>query len=316
MRNGLSDKRGAEIGELLDRTLGPDTDSGKGRALDEGIMVNRRKQLIAVIGVGRGAGATFVSMRLALELADMGKSTSYVESRFGGYDILTMDRHFPKKEFVDLFDRQSRGLPVDNRINLYKGVNWVVMKEPSVIDDKKYPVETDRGMNPGKYPGMNRGINHETDHGTDHGMDSGINHGMDHGKHLGFDPLKPAGEYVIWDTDRESVEKLDRKPDALIIVFEMLPSRILTNLDTFRWLKENESDFRANCLKIYFANKVNRGADLRELERFLRVKADFIQEDMGYERACRAEFSGQSFFTAEPCPEIRKMAEELMEELF
>ena len=97
---------------------------------DYGVIADRHKLVIGVVGIGSGAGATFIAMGLALKMAEMTAGVTFLEGRPhpeespGPYRILTSDRGFKEKRFIDFF-KEEGGRP-GLRTNLYNKVNWVV----------------------------------------------------------------------------------------------------------------------------------------------------------------------------------------------
>ena len=97
---------------------------------DYGVIADRHKLVIGVVGIGSGAGATFIAMGLALKMAEMTAGVTFLEGRPhpeespGPYRILTSDRGFKEKRFTDFFAEEG-GRP-GLRTNLHNKVNWVV----------------------------------------------------------------------------------------------------------------------------------------------------------------------------------------------
>ena len=89
--------------------------------LESGIIADRHKTVIGVKGIGPGAGATFVAMNLAFEMAQQSGASggvAFVEERVsttGGYSaekMLEVDPHY-------------RRISAKGKTNIYKNVNWV-----------------------------------------------------------------------------------------------------------------------------------------------------------------------------------------------
>lgn len=97
---------------------------------DYGVIADRHKLVIGVAGIGRGAGATFIAMGLALKMAEMTAGVTFLEGKAhqeesrSPYRILASDRGFKEKHFIDFF-KEEGGRP-GLRTNLYNKVNWVV----------------------------------------------------------------------------------------------------------------------------------------------------------------------------------------------
>ncbi len=118
----------------------------------------RRPGRVAVTGISRGCGATFIAMSLAFLLskqvesqigdetgttkgtaptsastpASMPLCAAYVEMErpaadcAQAYFIAGLDQRFRRRRFTDFFALAAAGEPLAGRINLHRGVNWVV----------------------------------------------------------------------------------------------------------------------------------------------------------------------------------------------
>lgn len=91
-----------------------------------GVIQDRQKFVVGVIGICAGAGATFTAMGLAFRLAEMTSGVTYMEGCPHGrqcvspYRLLAVDR-----EFRRLIEKAGPG---KGRPNIYKKVNWQVYK--------------------------------------------------------------------------------------------------------------------------------------------------------------------------------------------
>lgn len=102
---------------------------------NEGVIIDRQKFVAGVVGIGHGAGATFIAMGLAARLAEMTSGVTYFESTPHGdetvspYRLLAVDRTFREK---------ARKNICPGGLNLYRKVNWQIsrpgeeVKEPNV----------------------------------------------------------------------------------------------------------------------------------------------------------------------------------------
>jgi len=106
--------------------------------LEHGIMMDRHRQVIGVTGIGRGAGATFTAMGLALQMAEMTEGVTFAEGKLqadGEHSagrLLAVDRRFDKRTGA--------------RTNIYHKVNWAFC-EP----DMQEKAEPDYRSLPGKH---------------------------------------------------------------------------------------------------------------------------------------------------------------------
>lgn len=99
------------------------------------------KKVIGIVGACGGVGATYVASNLALAIAKKNGGAAYLETHLCGCPMclrkpLTFYRQrlhngiFPGR-FADFFYMKLMGENTQNRVNLYKGVNWAVRREDS-----------------------------------------------------------------------------------------------------------------------------------------------------------------------------------------
>lgn len=119
---------------------------------DYGVMMDRHRQVIGVIGIGRGAGATFAAMGLAVKMAEMTEGVTFADGRQheeGGHSarrLLAVDRHFEKKA-------AAMGSGPGKRTNIYHKVNWAVCGQlhPGADGHETEAEVPDYRTFPGKY---------------------------------------------------------------------------------------------------------------------------------------------------------------------
>jgi hypothetical protein len=93
-----------------------------------------KKKKINIISGCEGAGATFLATTLAFIMGKYNDRVTYLEgsSHQGNHSLtlheLFLDKYIWNRRFVDFFYMKSQGEPLNNRVNLYKNVNWVVQK--------------------------------------------------------------------------------------------------------------------------------------------------------------------------------------------
>ena len=98
--------------------------------LETGVFTDRKKFKIGVTGVGKGAGATFVSAALAVQMGSIVDGVSYVEGTVHmkgspqPFHLLGLDNI--KRNYPDYYLNQKDGMEPFSKINIYKNVNWVV----------------------------------------------------------------------------------------------------------------------------------------------------------------------------------------------
>lgn len=99
------------------------------------------KKTIGLIGACRGSGTTYLSLAIADAMAKRAEGVAYMESHLCScpscikkpltfYKLNLQNRIFLGK-FSDFFYLKAIGQRTDNRMNIYKGVNWAVRKEDS-----------------------------------------------------------------------------------------------------------------------------------------------------------------------------------------
>lgn len=116
------------------------------RELEWHLTAKKEKKKIAVIGISRGAGSTFLSVSLAF-LFSMSKNVESVERILPAdvtliemrpleqdepalYYSAALDRRFRERRFTDVFSLILKGQSVPQTVNLHKGIHWVVQKTP------------------------------------------------------------------------------------------------------------------------------------------------------------------------------------------
>lgn len=84
------------------------------------------------MGSCSGSGSTFIATSLAFVAGQHREGITYLEG--GGHDgehslpfyELSLDKHISPRRFVDFFKEKEEGRLTNNRVNLYRNVNWVV----------------------------------------------------------------------------------------------------------------------------------------------------------------------------------------------
>jgi len=139
----------------LEGIFGKKQDDRQWKSLEHGVMMDRHRLVIGVVGVGRGAGATFAAMGLAVKMAEMTEGVTFADGRqreeggHGARRLLAVDRHFEKKA-------AAMGSGPGKRTNIYHKVNWAVCGQlcPGAGGQKTGPEELkepDYRTFPGKY---------------------------------------------------------------------------------------------------------------------------------------------------------------------
>ena len=214
------------------------------------LSCRNEKKKIAVVGISRGAGTTFVAMSLAFLLSknvekeqvkeqNRGRSAgleagaAYVELRqpaageAGGFFSAGLDLRFRGNRFTDFFQIYLQGRPLPPLVNLHKGINWAVWR--TAAGSAETPAE-------------------------------------DGAMHLVDFPLDDlSGKWII--ADDPPLEMLHRF-DLVIGVIDPLPSRIFAGMETYEALR----DMAAGGTHIlWILNGDNPEVNHGELRRFLRL---------------------------------------------
>ncbi len=312
---------------------------------NRGILQDKQKYRIGVVGVGRGAGATFLASSIARLIAEAGQTAAYIECRKPEegesllYDRMCFDYFFRRKKFHDLLSdadnfpgnirgngrkcqngqndrdgqdpqaaRKSWNSQAETRVNLCENVNWIV------------------------YGNCMRGGSTEKTVYSNEKQTSGVK-AMDNGQDVGRSEILPErlskrlrtveaedfldftavkGKYLVLDSP-----KMWRQTDLLIGVIDPLPSRVLSGLDTFEALKNEEKmGLQAGSRVIWVLNKNNPIADRAEIERYLKLKFDFAVSMAAPELFYGAEFAcGQMPLPEEVKGDIRNLVHTILEKL-
>lgn len=96
--------------------------------VEQGVIMDRHKMITGVVGIGKGAGATFTAMNLAFLMAEIVEGVTFADGRDseqkcagpGAMELLMVDPRFRKR--------------VTGRTNLYKKINWVFGDDSSLRD--------------------------------------------------------------------------------------------------------------------------------------------------------------------------------------
>ena len=137
---------------MLEVLFGKKQDDKQWHPVEQGVIIDCHRQVIGVVGVGRGAGATFAAMGLAVKMAEMTEGVTFADGRQheeGGHSarrLLAVDRHFEKKA-------AAMGSGPGKRTNIYHKVNWAVCGQlhPGADGHETEAEEPDYRTFPGKY---------------------------------------------------------------------------------------------------------------------------------------------------------------------
>ncbi len=194
---------------------------------------------IGVMGIGRGAGCTFVSTALAYMLAgEVKKNVGFVQldgrCDHDIYDALGMDKRFAGREFIDFYEIAASHGKIRELKNIDEHINWAVIMPKQ-----------------NRKPTLGEALR----------LLENISCGVlicDLGSELTDDPVQ-----------RQIRSELIFSVDALVCVIDPLPSKLLGGTDELSLAK-------ACALKrdnvIWILNKYNDGVNAKELRAFLRLK--------------------------------------------
>ena len=332
----------AEKGKTTESRAGGNLCNGENTALpweNRGILQDKQKYRIGVVGVGRGAGTTFLASSIARLIAETGQTAAYIECRKleAGkpllYDRMCFDHFFRRNKFHDFLSEAetfpgnagengrkdqkgytaqntgiARGPQTETRVNLCENVNWILYGNRMCSGSIEEALFSMRNRKPGAYMMDERrsagGSERLSERLSDRLQTAEAEDIMD------FTTIK--GKYLILDNP-----KMWRHTDLLIGVIDPLPSRILAGLDTFEALKDEEKmGLQAGKRVLWVLNKNNPLADRAETERFLKLKFDFAVSMAPPELFYGAEFACSQMALAEDVKgEIRNLVHTILEKL-
>lgn len=328
----------AEKRETTESRAGGNLCNGENTALpweNRGILQDKQKYRIGIVGVGRGAGATFLASSIARLIAETGQTAAYIECRRPEagkpllYDRMCFDHFFRRKKFHDFLSEAetfpgnagengrkdqkgytaqntgiARGPQTETRVNLCENVNWILYGNRMCSGSIEEASFSMRNRKPGAYMMDERRSAGRSERLSDRLRASEAEDFMD------FTTIK--GKYLILDNP-----KMWRHTDLLIGVIDPLPSRILAGLDTFEALKDEEKmGLQAGKRVLWVLNKNNPLADRSETERFLKLKFDFAVSMAPPELFYGAEFACSQMALAEDVKgEIRNLVHTILEKL-
>ena len=219
----------------------------------------REKKKIAVVGISRGAGSTFLSVSLAFLLA-MSKNiegsrtqnnipqpaaVSLLEMRCPRegesmiYYAAGLDRRFHGRRFTDFFDLYMKKKSFPQTVNLHRGINWAVWRQPGeVCDLSEFPLD-----------------------------------------HM-------PGRYII--ADSPPMETLQQY-DLVIAAIDPSPSAVYAGSGAYEQLRDMET---CGLPLLWVLNKENAGVSHPSLKHFLQLREYFAVPAVSVETFCRAQYSG------------------------
>ena len=246
------------------------SDAGGDREPVWNLTGKKQKKKIAVIGISRGAGTTFVSASLAFLLASVESEKWYTSDRIRQknaeqivspaqvsllemqrpregesmlYYAAALDRRFREKRFTDFFALHVQGKSLPLTANLHKGINWVVWRHPATGEER-----------------------------------------MD----LSAFPLEQMpGTYII--ADSPPLDTL-RKYDLVIGVLDPMPAAVYAGSGMYEQLRDLET---CGLPVLWVLNRDHSGVNHSALQRFLKLKNWIAVPELGREVFYKAEYSGR-----------------------
>lgn len=197
-----------------------------------------RQQLnIAVTGLGRSVGTTFVGTALAFYCRDQGKDVSYCQCLTPSkaarllYDEVAMEQRFLRRSFVDVYEKISSGETVTGtrghtrQLNREEDISWIL---PSGKNSQDLTESQQARL-----------------------------------------LTIPRGEVCIFDFEAEyQWNHLLMDMDAIVVVVDPLPSRLIHVKERFRFFKRMEL---SGCPVIWMVNRMNQGVNLRQVKGYLKT---------------------------------------------
>lgn len=316
--------------------------------LEEGIFSEARKQRAAVVGIGKGAGTTFVAANLAYYMAKSADGVCYIDKenrylsgadsgRAGqavgirsdeaneryAYRSIPLDRVLAGKRAVDCFEAEQRGAPYGNRRNLYANVNWVVhLPEKNSHGQSKSREYMSWGQAASAEENRERGEASVGERKFRYAA------GVQGFALRGGDGLKQEripGRYLI--LDEPPIARLT-EAELVICVIDPLPSRLHSGMEKLICLRENRIKagrkfspvLNLPTPVIWVLNKDNSQVSHRELEELLKIRFDFVLPLLDERIFYRAEYSGVPIFklpefTRQGQAEFERLAKQVLNEM-
>ena len=233
------------------------------------------RKLISVIGIGQGVGTTTVATTLAFCFAEKGKRVTFLEGTKGSradnllYSQVAMDQRFASRSFTDFYGIAAKGESLLVKDNFEEGINWILMT-PESRQDRVFLDEAQRNRL------LRRG----------------------------------SSEVTILDiADNTGWEESLIDSDFIIAVVDPLPSKMITNVDSFRKVRKLESrGYRV----IWVVNKYNKGVSRHQVKDYLKsgnitwINNVAIEKIYAQQYACRFHWGNEEIRSKilEICDEV------------
>lgn len=188
---------------------------------------------IAVTGLGRSVGTTFVATALAFYYFDMGKSVTFVqcltpskaESLF--FDAVAMDQRFARRTFHDYYERICSSKPTAGMRNTEEGIHWILPTSCGKTCFDLNPIQKGRLISAAK------------------------------------------GEVCIFDIEADDEwNHLLLDMDMIVVITDPLPSRMICRAERFKRLKKMEL---SGHKILWVVNRMNDGVNKRQVRSYLKT---------------------------------------------
>lgn len=230
------------------------------------------KKKIAVTGISRRAGTTFVSVSLAFLLASVEREKQYKEREPQErlvlpaavsllemrrpeqgdsmmYYAAALDRRFQGRRFTDFFSLYMQGETLPKALNLHKGIHWAVWRKPA---------------------GRER------------------NELMENLRVPAAFPLEQMpGTWLI--ADSPTVDTL-QKYDLVIALIDPLPSSVYAGAETYERIRDMQN---SGLPVLWVLNKDHPDLNHSALKRFLKLQQYEAIPLLNPELFCKAEYAGK-----------------------
>lgn len=220
------------------------------------------KTKIGIVGMSRGAGASFIATSVAKELSLLKKKRiafvegcKNVDENRGAhlYDSLGMDRRFVGRTFTDFYDEVKRGMSINGRINLDEGINWVLYVPQSIGE---HDCEQNEELTNLKFASLINNV---------------------------------VADVVICDLNEYAKDNdILMEMDFILFVIDPLPSKLISGYTSLCRIKKLILE---NKKVVFLLNKDNEGINRGELLDFIRINPKISIPLLGQEKIYTAEYN-------------------------
>ena len=209
---------------------------------------------IAVTGLSRNVGTTFLATALAFYFAEKGNSLTFVQCLDPKgctqllFDSAAMDKRFARRGFTDVYRKIRDKQPVRGIKNMEKGINWI-LPTPGNCEEAMELTGEEKG----------RLI-------------------QSAGGQICIFDIEASGN---WDVFLNGM-------DQLIVVTDPLPSKMIRSSSRFRLLKQLEL---SGCPVFWIVNHANRGISRRQVSGYLKTAQIIWIEEFPADMIYADEFS-------------------------